>query len=167
MTVRVEQADLASPDDAQAVLRLLDSYARDPMGDGKGLPPDVQQRLIPGLRACPATVVFLARDGAEPIGVAVCFEGFSTFAGRPLINIHDLAVLPEQRGRGAGRALLAAVENYARQHRHCRITLEVRSDNRRAQQLYRSFGFEPSEGAACHYFWKKPLEVKVTGKRET
>ena len=46
----------------------------------------------------------------NPVGAAVCFIGFSTFAAKPLINIHDFVVLPAARGKGVGRRLLEAVE---------------------------------------------------------
>jgi ribosomal protein S18 acetylase RimI-like enzyme len=59
-----------------------------------------------------------------------------------LLNIHDLAVLPEHRGRGVGRALLAAVEEHARRKGCCKLTLEVQDDNPRARALYDKFGFE-------------------------
>ena len=61
---------------------------------------------------------------------------------RPLLNIHDLAVLPSYRGRGVGHALLQAAEEHARREGCCKLTLEVRDDNARARALYRSFGFE-------------------------
>jgi ribosomal protein S18 acetylase RimI-like enzyme len=73
--------------------------------------------------------------------VAVCFLGFSTFAARPLLNVHDLAVLPECRGKGVGRALLEAAEARARAHGCCKLTLEVQDSNQRARGLYASFGF--------------------------
>jgi ribosomal protein S18 acetylase RimI-like enzyme len=74
----------------------------------------------------------------------------------PLVNIHDIAVSPQVRGKGIGRALLAAVEADARQLGCCKITLEVRSDNIRAMQLYRDVGFVSSEPAET-FFWTKPL----------
>src|SRR5688572_14329373 len=80
----------------------------------------------------------------EPVGVAVCFFGFSTFNARPLLNIHDLAVLPQYRGLGAGRALLQAAEEHARREGCCKLTLEVQEDNTRARALYRRFGFADS-----------------------
>lgn len=45
-------------------------------------------------------------DGAV-VGFSLCFYNFSTFAGQAGLYIEDLFVLPEARGRGAGRALLA------------------------------------------------------------
>jgi ribosomal protein S18 acetylase RimI-like enzyme len=86
-------------------------------------------------------LVLLAWASEKPVGVAVCFWGFSTFQGRPLVNVHDLAVLPDQRGKGTGRALLAGVEERARARGCCKLTLEVLDENARARGLYASFGF--------------------------
>jgi ribosomal protein S18 acetylase RimI-like enzyme len=141
-------------------LHLVNAYARDPMGDGRDLPAAVRNRLISGLQQHPTSLVFLAFDEATPVGVAVCFVGFSTFAARPLINIHDLAVLPDYRGQGIGRLLLERVEAKGRDLGCCKLTLEVREDNHRAQQLYQKFGFGdmPSElGSVRNWFLQKGL----------
>ena len=99
-TPTIRRADLADPGDAAAVLALLDAYSRDPMGDGKPLDAAVRERLIPGLREHPTTLVWLAFVGDEPVGITTAFVGFSTFKAAPLINLHDVAVLPAARGRG-------------------------------------------------------------------
>jgi GNAT superfamily N-acetyltransferase len=145
MTLRVARADLADAQQARAVVELIDSYARDIMGGGEPLPEAVRTALPPGLRSHPATLVFLAWDGTQPVGVAVCFSGFSTFAAKPLVNVHDLAVLPEWRGRGVGRELLRAVADWARAHDCCKVTLEVLDHNVRARGLYQSEGFRPPD----------------------
>ena len=139
---RFVQADLDRPDHQSVVLSLVDAYSRDPMGDGAPLAADVRERLIPGLRRHPTTLVFLAYDGDAAVGVAVCFLGFSTFAARPLVNVHDLGVLPAYRGRGVGRGLLAAVETRARELGCCKLTLEVLDKNDRALRTYASAGFK-------------------------
>ena len=139
--VHVVDADLDEAAHARGVVEILDSYARDPIGGGRPLGPSVRERLIPELRAQSHARILLALDGDRPIGVAVCFLGFSTFAARPLLNLHDLAVLPEHRGRGAGGALLEAVESCARDAGCCKVTLEVREDNGRARELYERAGF--------------------------
>jgi GNAT superfamily N-acetyltransferase len=145
MTLRTALADLTDTGQARAVVELIDSYACDPLGGGKPLSEAVRQALVPGLLRHPTTLVFLAWDGAQPVGVAVCFSGFSTFAARPLVNIHDLAVLPAWRGRGVGRVLLRAVEDWARTHECCKITLEVLDHNTSARVLYESEGFRPPD----------------------
>jgi ribosomal protein S18 acetylase RimI-like enzyme len=137
----VRAADLSDPRDADAIVHLLDAYARDPRGGGSPLSAAVRARLAPGLRALPTARAWLAFDGPGPVGVCVAFVGFSTFQARPLLNIHDLAVLPEARGAGIGRALLAAAEAHARASGCCKLTLEVQEDNAPARHLYERFGF--------------------------
>jgi len=139
--VEIVEADLERPEHQEAVLDLVNAYSMDPMGSGKPLSVEVQNTLIAGLREHPTTIIFLAYDDVEAVGIAVCFRGFSTFNARPLINIHDLAVLPAHRGRGVGRRLLEEVERKAREIGCCAITLEVGSDNRVAKDLYEAVGF--------------------------
>ncbi len=157
---RVVEADLDDPGHAEAVLEILDSYVREPIVAGQPLRADVRKRLIPELRAHAPARILLAFDGDRPVGIAVCFLGFSTFAARPLLNIHDLAVLPDDRGRGVGRALLAGAEERARALGCCKLTLEVRRDNERARGLYRDFGFQdfaPGADAKPTFFLEKGL----------
>jgi ribosomal protein S18 acetylase RimI-like enzyme len=137
----VRRAQFAAPADAHAIVRLVDAYARDPRGGGTPLPQQVRERLVPGLAAHPTACAWLAFDGAEAVGVCVAFVGYSTFHARPLLNIHDLAVLPAHRGRGVGRALLAAAEEMAQGAGCCKLTLEVLEDNLPARSLYERFGF--------------------------
>lgn len=157
----IVEADLDDPKHQEAVLAMVNAYARDPMGNGEDLPESVRQALIPGLRRHPTSLIFLAFDGQEPVGVAVCFLGFSTFAARPLINIHDLAVIPAYRGRGVGRRLLERVEAKGRELGCCKLTLEVREDNYTAQQLYWRVGFKhaASEAGTRTWFLERRLEL--------
>lgn len=158
--VTVRMADYGDAPDAAAVVALLDSYARDPMGGGTPLDPAVRERLAAALDAFPGAFTLLAFDGDEAVGLANCFTGFSTFAARPLINIHDVAVKPGVRGKGIGRALMQAVEHEARARGACKITLEVLGGNERAKALYAALGYgnyalDPATGTA--QFWEKKL----------
>jgi ribosomal protein S18 acetylase RimI-like enzyme len=117
------------------------AYALDVMGNGGPLSLDVLEELVPALRAHPTTIVFLAHVENAAVGIATCFLGFSTFAARPLINVHDLAVLPEYRGQGLRRALLRAVECVARERGCVKLTLEVQENNQRARRVYEAAGF--------------------------
>ncbi len=158
--VEVVEADLDRAEHQEAVVALVNAYAMDPMGGGHPLSAQVQRDLIPGLRQHPTTLIFLAYREDTPVGIAVCFRGFSTFAARPLINIHDLAVLPAHRGQGIGRCLLGAVEQKAREIGCCKLTLEVLENNHRARRIYAAAGFaqaEYEEGAGGALFYAKPL----------
>ena len=152
----VRLANLDDPADRAATVELLDMYCRDQFGDGAPLSDDARRNLIPGLLAHGGAKVFLAFDAHQPIGLAICFVGFSSFKGKPLINIHDIAVRPEVRGAGVGRALLGAVAAEAARLGCCKVTLEVRSDNQRAQALYASEGFVGTQPQT--WFWSKPIE---------
>jgi ribosomal protein S18 acetylase RimI-like enzyme len=106
-------------------------------------------------------VVLLAWHSATPVGIAVCFVGFSTFLARPLLNIHDLAVIPAYRRHGVGRLLLERVAAKGKALGCCKLTLEVRADNHAAQRLYEEVGFDhaASYGGAVHVlFLEKRLE---------
>lgn len=160
MPITITEADLRLPRDADATLALLDAYSRDPMGDGAPLPEDVKAKLIPGLLAHPTTLVLLAWDGDAPVGIATCFLGFSTFKAKPLLNIHDLAVLPERRGEGIGPQLLDAAAAAARARGCCKLTLEVLENNHRARKVYAAAGFAQAsyqEEAGGALFYAKPL----------
>ncbi len=141
---------------------MLDAYAADPLGDGKPLANDVREKLVEGLRAHPTTAIFLAlSDAGQPVGLVTCFRGFSTFAARPLLNIHDVFVVPEMRGKGVSRRLLEAVEIEARATDCCKLTLEVFEQNERAQKIYRSIGFScpnPDGELGEMYFLSKVLD---------
>ena len=158
--VEIVEVDLEREDHQRDVLALTAAYALDPMGNGGALSREDLDRLIPGLRSHPTTIIFVAYRGGQAVGIATCFRGFSTFRAQPLINVHDLAVLPEHRGRGTGRALLAAVEQKARAMGCCRLTLEVYQNNQPARRTYARAGFsqagagQPGGGAL---FYMKSL----------
>lgn len=126
---------------------LLDAYAQDPMGGGEPLTSEVKVRLCDDLAARTDAASFIAWLGDDeqpkPVGLINCIEGYSTFKAKPLMNIHDIAVLPAHRGQGIGQALLAAAEHHAQKRGCCKLTLEVLTGNTLALQSYASFGFAP------------------------
>lgn len=168
MSIEIREANLHDPADASAFVETLDAYARDPMGGGASLPRDVKDRLVEALRAHPGGHVLLAWEGSRAVGVATCFLGFSTFVARPLLNVHDLGVVSEARGRGVGRALLEGVEALARSLGCVKLSLEVLEDNGAARNLYESFGFRDYalRGVPRRtFFLTKPLEPTNVERR--
>lgn len=156
----IGHADYADPRDAAELVALLDAYARDPMGGGAPLSDAVKTRLVSDLAASPHAFSMIARLDNKAVGLANCFMGYSTFAAAPLVNIHDFAVVPDHRGAGIGRALLAAIEAEGLKRGACKVTLEVLSGNHRAKRLYAANGYgdyqlDPAAGQAL--FWQKRL----------
>lgn len=176
MPVNVRLADLSDEGDAEAIVDLTNAYARDPMGGGQPLPERVQEDLVEAMREHGGVEVLLAEiwedaedgepvgiaeaggetrpprdDGRQPVGICTVIYKFSTFAAAPTLNVHDIAVLEDHRGRGIGRRLLEAAEERARKQGCARMSLEVLPENP-AHRLYERSGFE-----AKSEFMVKPL----------
>lgn len=143
MSLKVIPLDLSDLAQAEIWLQLLDHYAQDPMGGGDGLSDYAKLNLVASMREVPGFHGALAWLDGKAVGLIDCFAGFSTFAARPLLNVHDIVVHRDVRGRGVGQALLAWAEARARELGCCKLTLEVLSNNTRAMRSYEQAGFAP------------------------
>lgn len=128
---------------AQALVTLLDEYARSPEGGGHALSAQVRASLCAVLAARPHYAGWLAFAGDQAVGLLNCFEGVSTFRAQPLLNVHDIMVSAPFRRQGIGRALLSQAELHARATGCCKLTLEVLEGNRSAIAAYTDAGFAP------------------------
>lgn len=153
--ILVRDARLTEAEEVETLFSILDAYARGPGGQNAPLSDLARENLGPGLRANPNAFVLFGELDERIVGAAVCVWSFSTFAGRPSVNLHDFSVLPEAQSRGVGRALLEALETRARARGCAKMTLEVHTSNSGAQSLYRRAGFEGWEPPT--YFVSKAL----------
>lgn len=149
----VRRANYADAGDAVALVGLLDAYASDPAGGGEPLSDFAKANLVRELAARPQAYSVIALDGEQPVGLVNCIEGFSTFACRPLVNVHDVAVLASHRGRGIAEQMLREAERIAIERGAVKMTLEVLSDNAPATKLYQRIGYvgyqlDPAMGSA-------------------
>lgn len=158
--VQIALADYADPADARDVIEVLDAYARDPFGGAEALSDHVRHNLIAALAARSGAFSVLARVDGVAVGLANCFEGFSTFSCAPLINIHDMMVLAPYRGQRLAQQLMQRVEQVALARGCCKITLEVLQGNQHAQLVYRKMGYAGYQLDAEHgdaLMWQKKL----------
>lgn len=158
--ITVTPCDLWNPEHRKALLMLMDLYALDPMSGGHSLTPRARQNLIPQLQRHPSFYGWVAYYGQAPAGFAICFLNFSTFAGLPALNIHDISVRNEYRGGGLGKRILETIESKARELECCKLTLEVREDNGPARRLYQHLDFARmvvGEQGKPMEFWEKLL----------
>lgn len=158
--VEIIRADLTNPIHANALINLISEYASDPMGGGNDLSEYVKSNLVSALMKRIDTSVILAFREDEAIGLVTCIEGFSTFACKPLLNIHDAIIKTAYRGQGIINMLLREAENIAIENGCCKMTLEVLQGNEHAQSAYSKFGFcayqlDPEMGKAL--FWEKRI----------
>ena len=162
MMFDIFEADLNNPTHGGFLLQLMEEYACDPMGGGASLSPEVQANLIQRLAQWPGhhAVIAIEPQHRQPAGLINCFEGFSTFAAQPLLNIHDVIVSNAFRNQGLSQLMLGNIEAIAIRLGCCKLTLEVLAGNSPAQRAYSKFGFAPYQldakmGQAL--FWQKKL----------
>lgn len=158
--ITIQIADLNNPAHASAVVYLLNEYAKDDMGGGEPLSTYTQANLVKEMAKRPTIHVVLAFVDGKPAGLINCIEGFSTFACKPLLNIHDVVVLAEYRGKSISSQLLKKAQAIAESLGCCKLTLEVLEGNKLAQAAYIANGFagyqlDPEMGGAM--FWQKKL----------
>lgn len=147
--------DLKNDIHCKNLIRLMDEYMRDEMGTGKPMPVGFDYKLIEGLRHHVGYLGFFACVGNEFAALANCNINFSTWQAKPLLNIHDFLVDPSFRNKGIGLFLLKEIEEYAVDNGFCKITLEVRHDNYKAQRLYQKAGY--GDCIPANYFWENKL----------
>jgi GNAT superfamily N-acetyltransferase len=155
MELTLIQVDLNNSEHKVQLIKLLNDYMNDPMGNNRPMPKSLAPQIITGLKGHSGFIGFFALADGQFAALANCNRNFSTFQAKPLINIHDFIVAPEFRKIGAGRFLLEEIINFAQQNGFCRVSLEVREDNLTAKSLYRKMGF--SDCVPRMMFWEKKL----------
>ena len=160
MEISVQLADYKKAYHRQCIAELMNHYATDPAGGGEPLNDVVIETTIHEMSQRDYAFTFLAFTAQQALGLANCFESFSTFAGRPIINIHDFVIKKEFRGQGISQTMLKEIEKFAQEKGCCKLTLEVLENNEAAKKSYSKFGFrnyslDPSFGNAL--FWQKKL----------
>lgn len=155
MELSILKVDLQNQVHCTQVIKLLNDYMNDPMGNNRPMPEELGPQIIAGLKKHSGFLGFFVMMGEQFAGLANCNVNFSTFQAKPLINIHDFIVAPEFRKIGAARYLLHGIIKYASENGYCRINLEVREDNVNAKSLYKKMGF--SDCVPRMMFWEKKL----------
>ena len=136
---------LARPGDEGEVLRLIKAlavYERCP---------DAVAATAESLRAtlfgpAPQVFAFLAGPEAAPVGLALWFQTYSTWTGRPSLNLEDLFVDDSARGQGVARALLRRLAQEALARDCARIDWAVLDWNTDAMAFYRRIGARAQSG---------------------
>ena len=93
----------------------------------------------------PYAEVLIGEVDGEPRGFALFFHNFSTFEGRPGIYLEDLFVMPEARGLGLGKALLAELARIAMARDCARLEWWVLDWNEPSIEFYKSLGARPMD----------------------
>ena len=157
ITIQVDYSDAKQCSDLIALLAEYAEFETDQ--SARTLTPSELLDIPSQLAEFPTAFSVLAYHGNSAIGLANCFFGFSTFLGRPLVNIHDIVVTEQSRGHGVAGKLLAKIDEIAIAHDCCRVTLEVLDHNTAARRAYEKHGFgrTPLHPQSETLFLQKPL----------
>ena len=127
------------PDDVPTIISLIKGLAEyERLADEMIGTEDLLREHLFGER--PYVEVLIAEAGGNAVGFALFFHNYSTFLTRPGIYLEDLFVLPEERGRGYGKALLTALGRLAVERNCGRLEWSVLDWNEPSIQFYRSLG---------------------------
>lgn len=99
----------------------------------------LKQNLFSEANSPEAVICYL---GETPIGFALFFHNFSTFLGKKGLYLEDLFILPEYRGKGAGKKVLKYLANLAVERDCGRFEWAVLDWNNPAINFYESIGAE-------------------------
>ena len=140
--IEIVESNYAADGHEEFITELLDEYAADITGGGAGLSAHVKANVVKELEKRENIHTVMAFIDGKPAGLVISIEGFSTFACKPLLNIHDVIVSPRYRGQGIAKMMLGKVEEIALRSGCCKLTLEVLEGNAAARNLYESAGFK-------------------------
>lgn len=132
---------LAQPGDLEAVLDLLKRQFQE---HAIRVAEPQLRKAVASLLGTPALgFLLVARQQGAIIATACVSFCWTLEHGGKSAWLDELYVTPAYRGRGIGQALLGATLVRAREEGCAAVDLEVDSDHRRAENLYRRAGFEP------------------------
>jgi len=112
----------------------------------------------------PQAEVLLLENNAEPKGFALFFHNYSTFLGRRGLYLEDLFVLPEARGLGYGKALLAKLAQIALERECGRMEWSVLDWNKPAIDFYQSIAAKAMNGWTVNRLTQNEMQDLVNSQ---
>ncbi len=132
----------AQPEDSAEILRLIGALAA---FEAAPAAPTISEEVIrrDGFGDRRRFEALLAERDGRVCGMAILYQGYSSWRGAPTLMVHDLFVEEGARRSGTGKALLAAAAKLASQCGCCRMDVNVLGWNVKARQFYERLGFAP------------------------
>jgi putative acetyltransferase len=145
----------ADPSDAEALTRLAEAVSAEPEGwlisaNGEWRSVGDERRYLKALRRYPNAAVFVAEGSDREVIGRMSLARDSHPASAHVADL-GLMVAKDARGRGVGRALLAAAVEWAGDSGIRKLELHVFPWNEPAIKLYERFGFEQEGYRKAHY----------------
>lgn len=152
--IRIEAA---TPDDISLVLKFIKGLAEyERLTDAVVATEQNLRESLFGSQSN-AEAVF-AYHGSEPVGLAVLCQHYSTYSGRNSLYLEDIFVLPEWRGNGVGRELMAYAAGLAKERGYPRMEWSVLDWNESAIGFYKNLGAQKVDGWLTYRLSGEALE---------
>lgn len=134
----------AKPDDSPAIYRFIRELAEYEklLHIVTATESDIQEALF-GVRPCAEAI--LAYWEGNPVGFALYFTTFSTFAGQPGLYLEDVYIKPDYRGKGIGKAVMTYLARLAKERGYKRFEWSVLDWNEPAIRFYKNLGAVPMD----------------------
>lgn len=151
MTSALRSVRLATAADAAVVADLLDRFNREYDTPSPG--PDALAARLERLSSNPNVVALLAGDPA--VGLALLTLRPNVWHAGPVALLDELYVLPVERRRGIGSALLQAAEEECRRRGSHLLEINVDGEDAEARRFYERHGYanhEPNQTEPQLYY---------------
>ena len=145
----------ANSNDLPQLARLFDSYR---VFYGQASDPTAAERFVCDRLSEGDSHIFVAHPQFSPdrlLGFTQLYPSYSSVLMRRIYILNDLFVEPTTRRAGVGRALIAAVHEFAKEQGAAWVSLETAVTNSAAQRLYESLGYQ-RDSSFVHYHWQVP-----------
>ncbi len=147
LSLRTMDIRPATTEDGPAFVALVQALAE--FEDLEPPTAEAKQRLIDHAFADPPRYeLWIAELDASIVAYAAFFETYSTFLAQPSLYLEDLFVHPDARRKGVASAIMAKLEQVARERGCGRFEWSVLDWNKNAQDFYKGLG------ATIHDDWK-------------
>ena len=159
MTVTIRPATSADAALIHGFVRALAEYEK-LLHEVEATPEDLARHLF---GENPMLFCDIAEADSEPVGFAIWFYNYSTFRGRHGIYLEDLFVVPEARGRGAGKALLRRLAQRCEEQGLARLEWAVLDWNAPSIAFYDSLGATAQTDWIVRRLTGDPLKALAAG----
>lgn len=138
--VVIRKGERADVPRALELVRELAEYERAP----HDVTNTVEEMLEDGFGARAVYRMWVAQKAKAIVGIAICYERYSTWKGR-MLYLEDIVVTESERGQGIGHLLFTACRDFARDHGYHGMLWQVLDWNEPAIRFYKKYDahFDP------------------------
>lgn len=142
--VQVKQADISELEQLTVLFDLYRQFY------GKESSPDSAREFLRARIQRAESVLFIAYLDNQAVGFTQLYPSFSSASLARIFILNDLFVVPDARRKSVATQLIDTAARYAKEVGAIRLSLSTAIDNKTAQALYETKGWE-RDNEFCEY----------------